>query len=222
MMVMSAIPIWTISATVTWTTETSRFSVLQREIHDEFLPAQLWSEEVKVDDQAQLRLSTPSDMTEIEHLYSEAFPDEDLFPLVSELVNRDYPVHSFVAVRQNGIVGHVAFTICRVVPGDAEVALLAPLCAAPAFQAQGIGSALVCRGFECMTGLGIGQVMVLGDPNYYSRFGFAPDDRIEPPYQLPDAWKDAWQSVQLQPEIPGLSGKLITPEPWNVKALWVP
>jgi putative acetyltransferase len=177
---------------------------------------------VKVDDQTELRPSTPSDLTEIEHLYSEAFPDEDLFPLVRELVNGEYPVHSFVAVRQKRIVGHVAFTLCQVAPGEAEVALLAPLCAAPDSHAQGIGSALVRQGFECMKGLGIGQVMVLGDPNYYSRFDFAPDDKIEPPYQLPDGWKDAWQSIQLRSDKPRLSGKLTVPEPWNSKALWAP
>src|SRR5690606_35916628 len=49
---------------------------------------------------------------------------------------------------------------------------LAPLAVLPAYQRAGIGSALVHAGLERCRDVGWSAVFVIGDPAYYSRFGF--------------------------------------------------
>ena len=63
---------------------------------------------------------------------------------------------------------------------------------------QGLGSALVRAGLEACRKAGYGIVLVLGDPGYYSRFGFLPASgaRIEPP--RPE-WAGAFQVLALIP-----------------------
>ena len=69
---------------------------------------------------------------------------------------------------------------------------------------------------------GIRSVYVLGDPAYYSRFGFAPERSVATPYPLPAEWADAWQSLCLGDPAAGVSGRLVLPEFWLDPALWSP
>jgi putative acetyltransferase len=54
-------------------------------------------------------------------------------------------------------------------------ASLAPLGVAPDFQRRGHGSALVRAGIEALRAEGCQAIIVLGDPDYYARFGFSAD-----------------------------------------------
>ncbi|MBT6095530.1 MAG: N-acetyltransferase [Rhodospirillaceae bacterium] len=167
-----------------------------------------------------IRESRPGDAAEIERLYVDAFPDEDLVPLVRELLDFGPSVVSLVAVREQAVVGHIGFTFCGVEGGNDKVALLAPLAITPSLHRQGIGSTLVEAGFIQMQQAKIGYVFVLGDPAYYSRFGFKAEDKVTTPYPLPAEWRGAWQSVALHDaEIPH-AGKLSVPKPWHHEALW--
>ena len=65
-------------------------------------------------------------------------------------------------------------------------------------------------------------VCVLGDPAYYGRFGFEPDDRVAPPYPLPQEWRSAWQSLSLCGNDRPARGTLSVPPPWRQPALWAP
>ena len=53
------------------------------------------------------------------------------------------------------------------------VVQLAPVCADPARQKQGIGAALIRQGLALMTLQGETHVFLLGHPDYYPRFGFS-------------------------------------------------
>src|SRR5690606_24992276 len=83
-------------------------------------------------------------------------------------------VLSLVAERDGLLVGHVAFS--RIVierdddPGAAVS--LAPVAVLPQYQRSGIGKALIACGLAALTEQGESVVFVLGDPAYYSRFGF--------------------------------------------------
>ncbi len=162
------------------------------------------------------------DLTSIETLYSDAFPDEDLLPLVVELLHEPALVLSLVATFEDSIVGHVLFTRCGLAGGSKEFALLGPLAVVPARQRQGIGGALVRAGFERQRSLGRSRVFVLGDPRYYGRFGFLPESKIMPPYLLPVEWREAWQSRNVDGAEPIESGELLLPGPWRQPALWAP
>lgn len=168
----------------------------------------------------EIRPSQPRDALHIEALYARAFPDEDLIPLVRDLLDLGENAISLLGSRENNILGHICFTICRIEGGNEPVALLGPLAVAPDAQKQGIGTALIETGFKHLKGAKIGQVFVLGDPAYYGRFGFKHEDNVATPYPIPTEWCDAWQSIQLSNgEVP-LDGKLSVSEPWRDAALW--
>ncbi|MEM9618944.1 MAG: N-acetyltransferase [Pseudomonadota bacterium] len=169
-----------------------------------------------------IRESRPNDVALIEKLYPDAFPDEDLLPVVRELLKEAPSVLSLVGIADKVLAGHVIFTPCSIAGRDDKVALLAPLAVAPAWQRQGVGDAIVKTGLQRLENAGVAHVFVLGDPAYYGRFGFAPDESVAPPYPLPEEWRSAWQSLSLRDETPPLSGKLSVPQPWRQQALWAP
>jgi putative acetyltransferase len=57
----------------------------------------------------------------------------------------------------------------------------------PSFQKQGIGAALVQNSLKRLTDKSYDLVLVLGEPHYYSRFGFTPRlaERLKTPYDGP-------------------------------------
>lgn len=171
-------------------------------------------------DRLEIREGRPGDEAAIEALYPDAFPDEDLLPLVKDLLQMEPAALSLVGVIGSSLVGHVVFTRCRVGESNENVDLLAPLAVAPAFQKQGVGSALVRAGLDQQARAGAAWVYVLGDPNYYKRFGFLPETAVTPPYPLPDEWLGAWQSIALAKAAPPPRGKLSVPRPWRRPALW--
>lgn len=166
-----------------------------------------------------MRSSVPADHAAIEALYPLAFPDEDLLPVVRELLKNPLITISLVAELSGEIIGHVAFTDCSQADGSAA-ALLAPLAVAPDHQRRGIGSALVQAGLAQVKSRGIGLVCVLGDPGYYKRFGFAAEELVTPPYPLPPQWQGAWQSVCREASVHRSAGRLDVPAFWQRRALW--
>ena len=169
-----------------------------------------------------IRPSTPADTPALEALYAAAFPDEDLVPQMRALLDEPSGVISLVAEQGGVVAGHVAFTQCRVEGLDTPAALLGPLCAAPDRQGRGVGSALVKAGFERLRADGVTTVLVLGDPAYYGRFGFAAGHDIAAPYDLPAEYVAGWQAVSLDPAKPLPQGRLEVPPVWRVEALWLP
>ena len=158
----------------------------------------------------------------IERLYPDAFPDEDLLPLVRELLRETPIVLSLVGIIARSLAGHAVFTTCGTTAGSDKVALLGPLAVAPAWQRQGIGTAMVRAGLQRLENAGVTQVYVLGDPAYYGRLGFVPEAGVTPPYPLPEEWRGAWQSMSLGGAAPPSRGKLTVPPPWRRAKLWAP
>lgn len=169
-----------------------------------------------------LRDGAPTDLAALERLYPAAFPTEDLLPLVRDLLADRRDVLSLVAFHDQALVGHVAFTFCHLAGRREKIALLAPLAVAPAWQKRGIGSALVRAGLQRLGALDVAMALVLGDPAYYSRFGFRAGHGVLPPYPLPVEWRTAWQALDLRDRGADLQGELVVPEPWRRPALWAP
>ena len=166
-----------------------------------------------------IRESTRDDDAGILGLYPRAFPEEDLVPVVTALLE-DPPIRmSLVAKVDEEIVGNVIFTTCSVEGGDARIALLAPLAVAPGSQRQGIGSKLVHDGLHRLGEANFDLVCVLGDPAYYGRLGFVPERRVGTPFPLPPQWADAWQSQYFDDAAP-CTGKLLVPAQWRRAELW--
>jgi len=145
-----------------------------------------------------------------------------LLPLVRDLLSDETIAISLVAAINTQIAGHAIFTRCSVVGDSISAALLGPLAVAPAYQRQGIGSALVRAGLLRLEEEGVALVFVRGDPTYYGRFGFLPESSIEPPYPLPAEWRAAWQSISLCGTTEPVTGTLEVPPRWHEPALWAP
>jgi len=174
----------------------------------------------EVTDKIEIRESTPDDWKSIEVLYPDAFPDEDLLPVVRDLFQEVPSILSLAAVTGSSLVGHVIFTQCRVEGSRDNAALLAPLAVASAWQKKGIGTALIQAGFERLGNSGVTRIYVLGDPNYYGRFGFRTETHVTPPYPMPAEWRDAWQSIDLAGDGQPAQGKLCLPQAWLQPELW--
>lgn len=87
------------------------------------------------------------------------------------------PDLALVAQEEGGkIVGHIMLTRTFVATGvDAHpLLLLAPLSVALDHRKKGLGQRLVKEAFERAIAQGHKAVVVVGDPAYYSRFGFKP------------------------------------------------
>ena len=169
-----------------------------------------------------MRLSRSTDLPSSERLYRDAFPSEDLWPLVSTLLDGVADVLSLVSVSESALAGHIAFTRCSVDAPASRAALLGPLAVAPQLQRQGVGGALIREGLRRITAERAACVLVLGDPGYYARFGFSTETRITPPYPLASEWHTAWQSLHLGPADARCEGRLKLPPPWMNPALWSP
>lgn len=170
----------------------------------------------------EIRSSTPGDLPSIESLYPDAFPDEDLLPVVKDLLQSGPMTLSVVAIVGASLVGHVIFTTCSVTGNTGKVALLAPLAVASAWQNQGIGSAMVREGLRRLEDGGFACVYVLGNPSYYRRFGFKREAHVAPPFPLPREWCGAWQSMSPGKIGCPRYGKISVPHPWLRPNLWVP
>ena len=169
-----------------------------------------------------IRETATGDVEQVLALYPQAFPEEELRPVVTALLKTGADVLSLAGFDAQELVAHVLFTPCGTHGEDRGAALLAPLGVRPSSQRQGVGTSLVRAGLERLEKMEIRQVFVLGDPAYYQRFGFLPERQVLTPYPIPDDWADAWQSMLLPGGKPLAAGRLSVLEPWMEPALWGP
>ena len=153
-------------------------------------------------------------------LYPAIFPEEDLRPLVTSLLNGDARILSLAAFDGGEPVAHILFTLFEGSGGTG--ALLGPLGVLPRAQRRGLGSALIADGMARLGTGDVDQVFVLGDPAYYSRAGFQPERAVMPPYPMPEKWRDAWQSRKIEGRTALAPGRCTLPDPWMNRALWLP
>ena len=72
--------------------------------------------------EVEIRESLQSDIAAIESLYPEAFPDEDLLPVVRDLLQDPAITTSLVGLVETAVVGHAIFTYCGVAQSDVKAA----------------------------------------------------------------------------------------------------
>ncbi|MFT4013276.1 MAG: GNAT family N-acetyltransferase [Paracoccus sp. (in: a-proteobacteria)] len=121
-----------------------------------------------------LRLEHPQDHAAIHALLTRAFGGEDEAALVRRLRLDGDLALSLVADAAGCIVGHVALSGIQ---AAGPALALAPVAVHPAVRRRGIGAALVRAALDAFPGH---SIIVLGDPAYYTRFGFTPVDLASP------------------------------------------
>jgi len=143
-----------------------------------------------------IRRSVPEDRDAIYALHGAAFPSLAEARLVVALEEDADALLSLVAESAGEIIGHVLFSRMTATAGarTLSAAALAPVAVEASRRYRGIGSALIDAGVGMLGEEGVDYVFVVGDPDYYERFGFDPavGARFTSPYSGP-----AWMGLAL-------------------------
>lgn len=149
--------------------------------------------------QVRIRNESPTDVGAIDAVTREAFAgaehsDGTEQDIVAALRDAGTLSVSLVAELGGEVVGHVAASPVRLAPeAVGEWFGIGPLSVRPDRQKQGIGAALMEAALERLRERGAAGVVLLGDPEYYRRFGFVQAS----PLRFPDAPAEYFQAKFL-------------------------
>lgn len=150
-----------------------------------------------------IRQERPQDISTITALTAAAFASQEHSShteqfIVNALRRSQQLTISLVAVLDEDIVGHVAASAVTISSGAQGWFGLGPISVWPDRQGQGIGSALMQAALAELQQLGAMGCVVLGDPGYYSRFGFA----VHPGLELPGVPPQYFQALSFGTALP--------------------
>jgi putative acetyltransferase len=133
-----------------------------------------------------IRSEIPSDIEEIRALVTAAFKGAPHTSgteaaIVDALRDGRTLTISLVADADGELIGQVAFSPVSIDGKQIGWYGLGPVTVRKDMQRSGIGKALINVGIERLTAIGAQGCVVLGDPAYYSRFGFESDPYIRFP-----------------------------------------
>ena len=148
-----------------------------------------------------VRPEEPSDAPAVRRVNEQAFEGTLEADIVESLRGAE-GVISLVAVRNDSVVGHIMFTPVTLAsaPADLKVAGLGPMAVRPDLQRLGIGRQLVRDGLHHCRARGFKAVVVVGHPEYYPRFGFAPAHNWDLLYEHPLP-REAFMAMELEPGV---------------------
>lgn len=139
-----------------------------------------------------IRPETPADADAIRELTTAAFLTAEHASgteaaIVDALRAAGALTLSLVAETEGEVIGHVAFSPVSITGRAGDWFGLGPVSVRPDRQRGGVGRALIEQGLAVLKAQGADGCVVLGDPAYYRRFGFANDPAlifadIPPPY----------------------------------------
>ncbi|BAZ02191.1 N-acetyltransferase GCN5 [Tolypothrix tenuis PCC 7101] len=164
-----------------------------------------------------IRKEVPGDVADIEALTTAAFLNmaysshtEQL--IVNALRDSGNLTISLVAEAEGKIVGQVAVSPVAISDATQGWYGLGPISVAPEHQGIGIGSQLMREALATLRQLGASGCVLLGNPNYYSRFGF----QAEPSLVLADVPPEYFQAISFNGHIP--TGLVSYHESFNIQA----
>ena len=120
-----------------------------------------------------IRNEEPGDIEQVRAILQAAFPTAAESKLVDALRANGKAMISLVAAADHQVLGHILFSaVSTAPPSQAKGIGLAPVAVRPDVQSRGIGSGLIREGLQRCQWLGYDYCVVLGNPEYYQRFGF--------------------------------------------------
>ncbi len=154
-----------------------------------------------------IRTEAPADILVVDQLLKSVFETEAEANLVMSLRENGNRTLSLVACEDDGeVIGFALFSPVSVEGEHINWQGLAPLAVKEEYRRQGIGADLVKEGLSSLGELGYPACVVLGDPNYYQRFGFESADKsgFHCKWEAP---KEAFQILALwENELEGRKG----------------
>ncbi|MCG9510586.1 N-acetyltransferase [Acinetobacter pittii] len=118
--------------------------------------------------------------------------------IVNSLRTQGQLTISLVAIEDGSIIGHVAISPVEMSSGEIGWYGLGPISVHPDKQGCGIGSLLMNKSLQKLKQLGAQGCVLLGEPSYYSRFGF----KNYPELILPNVPSEYFQAVTFSGNIP--------------------
>lgn len=154
-----------------------------------------------------IRAEKPGEAKAIHALHRAEFNGNAEADLVGEVRETGETVLSLVAEENGKIIGHILFARLTV-DGVPSAIALGPIAVDLAHQKQGVGGRLIEEGHRLLREKGEKLVFVVGDPAYYSRFGFSLSAaaKFDTPYNGPYL-----MSLTLAPGA-AASGKVVYPK----------
>ena len=145
-----------------------------------------------------IRRETNNDIDSIDHLNREAFGGEDEPKLIQLIRERSELSVSLVAIEENTIVGHVCASPVTVNGNKQGIVGIGPLSVYESYRCRGIGGMLMEEIIVQLRDAGFVAAVLLGNPNYYPRFGFSSGAS----YNLQNEYRadDAFMAMELQPD----------------------
>jgi putative acetyltransferase len=124
-----------------------------------------------------IRSETPQDYEVIREINIAAFAVHPYSKQTEHLIVEELRAAGALAVSlvseiDEAVVGHIAFSLAKINGQECQWYMVGPVAVLPNYQKQGIGKALVNAGLEAMRDLGAEGCVLVGDPGFYSRFGF--------------------------------------------------
>jgi putative acetyltransferase len=125
-----------------------------------------------------VREEAPADVAEIEGVLRCAFADhphgdQTEHDIVARLRAAVELVLPLVALIDERVAGYATFSQVRLRPENSGWYGLGPIAVEPRLQRNGVGTALIEAGLVALKQTGAAGCVVLGEPAYYRRFGFA-------------------------------------------------
>jgi len=151
----------------------------------------------------EIRSETSADVSEIEAITASAFlnaPHTSLTEqyIVNALRRAGKLSVSLVAVRDGTLIGHAAISPVAISDGTPGWFGLGPISVLPQHQRQGVGSKLMHEALRILRERGATGCVVLGEPEYYGRFGF----RADPNLVLPGVPAEYFQAISFDSPMP--------------------
>ena len=124
-----------------------------------------------------VRKETAADFEAITEIATEAFRNHPISNqtehfIITALRDADALTISLVAEIDGRVVGHIAFSPVAISDGTKGWYGLGPISVLPEYQKQGIGKSLINKGLSSLKELGGKGCALVGDPDFYKRFGF--------------------------------------------------
>ncbi len=150
-----------------------------------------------------IRKEGPSDAAAIEAVTVAAFKHAAHTEHTEQFIVRDLRRSGALSVslvaEDNGVVvGHVAVSPVTISDGATGWYGLGPISVRPLHQGCGVGTQLVEHALTELRSLGSAGCVVLGDPGYYSRFGFVAERSLV----LPGMPPEYFQAVSFMGSLP--------------------
>ena len=160
-----------------------------------------------------------TDYESVDRLLEKAFGGTEERTLVQALRNHSayFPDLAVVQRKGSNLVGYLLLSEAKIVfQAHSQITLaLAPMAIHPAWQKQGLGSALVKEALSRARQNGYASIFVVGHADYYPRFGFQPAKKFQmtSPWNIPD---DVFMALELKEgSLAGGPGRIQYAEPFS-------